>query len=405
LLFHIPISLVGRASIIPKHKNYTRTDFPKSEKTSNYKKKKTNNKKKKTKDGEKIQTTTVHSTIKQTTKKMTSSRPAASDRRDTTAASTTLHEILETCRDKTVVLCGCGGGYDVFGALYLYGKVKPLARRVVLANLSFTSARMLSILGESIMQNDPPLCFCVPPGLTPLPAGYEYFAEAYLADRVQQPVYAFLGSYMSVEELTRCHEAILNHATGNSEEEAVLFLMDGGCDVFLKGNEEGLGTPEEDILHLKATMRVSRYINNPSFVCAIGVNIDEGHGVKTDDWLGRLEEMKETGTLRFEKVLDVADPDARFYCEAVRHSRPVQSIVQSLTVAAVEGHRGQYTPAHLYYRITRNMVELRDETATFYIMDRSAVVRENLYVHLLCPTDRREDLTEKVRKLRNGTTY
>lgn len=39
--------------------------------------------------------------------------------------------------DKTVLLAGCGGGYDCFGFLPLFFKIKDLCKKTILVNFSF----------------------------------------------------------------------------------------------------------------------------------------------------------------------------------------------------------------------------------------------------------------------------
>ena len=58
-------------------------------------------------------------------------------------------------------------------------------------------------------------------------------------------------------------------------------MVDGGCDVLLSGNECKLGTPVEDMMHIKA---ISFFSELKLFVCAIGMNCDVGKGKGFDDF-------------------------------------------------------------------------------------------------------------------------
>src|SRR5207245_5931249 len=55
-------------------------------------------------------------------------------------------------------------------------------------------------------------------------------------------------------------------------------LVDGGCDVILRGNEDNLGTPVEDIMHLKAIydlIKLSDYsVKIPAKIYCIAMRCD-----------------------------------------------------------------------------------------------------------------------------------
>ncbi|CAE7262668.1 unnamed protein product, partial [Symbiodinium sp. CCMP2456] len=60
-------------------------------------------------------------------------------------------------------------------------------------------------------------------------------------------------------------------------------------------------------------------------------------------------------------------------------------IVQSLVVAAMEGHRGLYTPEHLKARIGANKVPLSEQTATLFMFQLEQLASEILYLDRLKP--------------------
>ena len=39
--------------------------------------------------------------------------------------------------EKTIIIAGCGGGYDIYCGLPLYFALRSLGKKVVLANLTF----------------------------------------------------------------------------------------------------------------------------------------------------------------------------------------------------------------------------------------------------------------------------
>lgn len=353
--------------------------------------------------------------------------------------------VLSRCKNRVVVLSGCGGGCDVFGAAYLFNQVKNAgARKVVLANLSFTSKFNLHQNGKCVLDD---LCYKIMPNAVDFSAGDDavannpklsntYFPEAMMATAVQHPVYAFRGGFLSVQEIADCHRAILREEglagstyTGNKNdgseennndnmepETALLFLVDGGFDAFLDGTETGLATPVEDMMHIKAAQSLMITNNNKnnknnnknphhqqhavydganSLLCAIGGNVDCAHGMVQSEMIERLVALKKTGALIVGKTLSVVkndaatandhedDEHAQFYCQVVKQCCPVQTIVQSLAVAAIEGHRGLYTPPHLVPRIGRNKIPLSELTSTFFIFDFNKVADDIKYLHAI----------------------
>lgn len=50
----------------------------------------------------------------------------------------------ENCSN--ILICGCGGGYDVFSGLQLFFDLKAMGKEVFLANLAFTHLDGKSII-------------------------------------------------------------------------------------------------------------------------------------------------------------------------------------------------------------------------------------------------------------------
>lgn len=137
------------------------------------------------------------------------------------------------------------------------------------------------------------------------------------------------------------------------------------------------------------------YDPKSSFLCAIGANVDVEHGVVERELVERLLHLHQNGILLVGKTMSApvrndddddadvvsADPEAQFFCKIVKQCRPIQTIVQSLAVAAIEGHRGFYTPEHLVPRIGRNKIPLSALTSTFFILDLVRVAGEVIYLN------------------------
>lgn len=222
----------------------------------------------------------------------------------------------------------------------------------------------------------------------------------------------------------------------------VLCLVDGGCDVLLTGLEEGgLATPVEDMMHLRATRDLCRYqqpggpppptptaaaegpsavspssntrhhLFDESYVFAIGANVDCGHGVLPHVLDRRLAAITsssspsgdhddegasggsggddspnhkvEKDVVPLQALLTLSVPSAAWYYDMVMNCQPVCTNVQSFVCAALEGHRGFYTPPVLKDRIKESKIELRDQTATLYGFSHERIAGDVRYLSLL----------------------
>lgn len=156
-----------------------------------------------------------------------------------------------------------------------------------------------------------------------------------------------------------------------------IFVMEGGCDAILSGHEKKLGTPTEDMMHLRA---VSQLPVAEKYVCAIGMNIDTAHGVIYADLVARLAQLARDGTLLGRDVWTLSRASIRRYRDLLQASRPADSIINSLVVAALDGARGYYTPAHLKARIGRSDVAITELTRTMHVFDLHSLIGSMAYI-------------------------
>src|SRR5947209_3070929 len=142
---------------------------------------------------------------------------------------------------KRVLIAGAGGGFDVFGGLPLYFALRGAGKEVFLANLSFSSLR-------------PDAGRYLTPTLVEVTADSEgskyYFPEKHLSqwfrDRGQEvPVYCFHRT--GAAPVARGYAALAAELKPDT-----VVLVDGGTDSLMRGDEDGLGTPQEDVASIAA---------------------------------------------------------------------------------------------------------------------------------------------------------
>src|SRR5438876_3760274 len=143
--------------------------------------------------------------------------------------------IVDDLRDaQTILIAGCGGGYDVFGAIPLMSELEAAGKSVHLASLSFTALTLL----EKVDPIGPHL-FRVDASAATESA---YCPEAWLSSWFQKvrgravPVWCFENA--GAAQLRRAYETLVERLRPDS-----IILVDGGVDAILRGDETSLGTP------------------------------------------------------------------------------------------------------------------------------------------------------------------
>ena len=168
-------------------------------------------------------------------------------------------------RHDRILIAGAGGGFDVYAGLPLAPALRRTGKQVFLANLTFT------YLGETDVQYLAPHVASVTAATT---GADRYFPERRLAEWLaeqEQPSTIYALEKVGVRPLRAAYSRLV-------EELAVqaIVLVDGGTDILMRGDEEGLGTPEEDMTSLAA---VSKLGGVESFIASIGFGVDTFHGV------------------------------------------------------------------------------------------------------------------------------
>jgi hypothetical protein len=142
---------------------------------------------------------------------------------------------MENTESKTIFLCGCGGGYDIYGSIPHYFKLKSSSNvEITLINYSFTERTLLSRFGQQLTT----LLFRVDPKDVSLLTDDIYFPEQRLANELQIPIYAIICNYnqTTIELIIQAYKYLIQDQIIDE-----LILIDCGSDVLLTGNEQGLG--------------------------------------------------------------------------------------------------------------------------------------------------------------------
>jgi hypothetical protein len=143
---------------------------------------------------------------------------------------------MKSATDKTIFLSGCGGGYDLFGGLPHYFKIKSCDDYdVTLINYTFTTRELLSKHCQQLTT----LLFRVDPTTdVSWLTDKVYFPEQRLANEIQVPIYVILCNYdeTRIELVIEAYQHLIGGRTIDE-----IILIDGGSDSLLTGNEQQLG--------------------------------------------------------------------------------------------------------------------------------------------------------------------
>ena len=239
--------------------------------------------------------------------------------------------LFDRLRDaRSVLVTGAGGGFDIYAGLPLAFALSADGKNVHLANLSFSSLA------------DPG--FWVAPGLASVGPDSlgddDYFPERTLArwlathDRAQ-PVYALAP--VGAAPLRRIYQTLAEKLGLDA-----VVLVDGGTDILMRGDEAGIGTPEEDMASLAALRGLEDIPIR--VVASVGFAIDAHHGVNHVQVLENVAALIRSGAYLGAFSIPPDSPEATAYLDAVADAAGATpagpSIVNGQIAAAITGGFG-----------------------------------------------------------------
>lgn len=278
-------------------------------------------------------------------------------------------EKLNNCRN--VLIAGAGGGYDVFTGLPLYFALKGQGKKVHLANWTFTD---IPDSGERAPQRLSPFLSAVNADSQ---GPREYFPELYLCKWFRargENVSIYCFDQCGTQQLKRCYEILLKELGLDS-----IVLIDGGTDSLLRGEEETLGTPGEDMTSIAA---VDQLDLPTKILGCIGFGIDTFHGVCHAHVLDSIaEQAKKEGFLGAMSLLK-SMPEVKQFASAASYvfrSMPeATSIVVSSILSALDGQFGDY---HVTDRTHGSELFINPLMSFYWFFDLRSVADSIVYMN------------------------
>jgi hypothetical protein len=280
----------------------------------------------------------------------------------------------------SILIAGCGGGYDVFAGLPIYFYLtRRLGKTCHLANYSFTVRRTLEEAGSELIG---PHCFKVKRGDQCDPEN-TYFPELQLSRALfeesgglEVPVFTYGVEAMfagTIQGLRSFYGAVQADTRFDC-----LLVVDAGTDSLMTGDEPERGTWFEDI----STLLAVKHFECPKFLVTVGFNIDAAHDVTDASFLRAVAALSAQGAFLGGFFLTKSQDFTQRFLAVFDKCTPSRSIVNSLIVAAINGVVGNVTPAHLKDRLGAegNKLFISPLMAMLWLFDFDAVVDRLKYV-------------------------
>ena len=225
----------------------------------------------------------------------------------------------------------------------------------------------------------------------------DYFPELFLArwfreQGAETPIYCFERT--GVKPLLAAYTTLVEELSLDT-----IILVDGGTDSLMRGDEIGLGTPQEDIASITAVNELP--VERKMLVC-LGFGVDSFHGVCHAHFLEAVAELtRNQGYLGMFSLLQDM-PEVRQYrlaTEAVFKAMPHDiSIVSSSILSALAGHYGDH---HATPRTRGSQLWINPLMPVYWCFRLAPVAERVLYLDAMKTTERYEDIQLVIRRFRS----
>lgn len=296
----------------------------------------------------------------------------------------------ELKKSQNILLAGAGGGFDIFSGLPLYFGLEATGKQVHLANLSFSFLPPPQVTKEARLS---PALLQV---TADTPAFTDYFPEKFLSQWFREqgrevPIYCLERT--GVKPLLASYHVLVEHLSVDT-----IILVDGGTDSLMRGDEVGLGTPQEDISSIVA---VNELAVECKMLACLGFGVDHFHGVCHAHFLEAVAEItRNQGYLGMFSILEEM-PEVQQYrnaTEFVFNSMPHHiSIVSSSILSAVSGNYGNH---HTTQRTRNSQLWINPLMPVYWCFKLPTVAERILYREAMKNTETFDDVNGIITEFR-----
>jgi hypothetical protein len=288
-------------------------------------------------------------------------------------------------RARRVLLAGCGGGYDVLGAIPLAHQLRARGIAVELASFSFSYLNALEAPRDELHPN----LYAVGARAATEAA---YCPEAWLAKWLDEELG---GSHVvwsfdktGVRPLERAYRALVERLAIDA-----IVLVNGGIDAVLRGDETSLGTPAEDLTSLAAATAVP---DIPIALACVGMSAELRDGIAHAQVFERMAELARANAYFGASALVPGTPACDAYVRAVEYvfagqTYQKRSHVHSVVTRSLGGEFGTPAP-HVWLSPLASM---------YWYFDARAVARTHVFLDDLRATDAIWDVVVRIEAARD----
>jgi hypothetical protein len=268
-----------------------------------------------------------------------------------------------------VLLAGAGGGFDVYAALPLALALAESGVAVSLANLSFIA---LDALGLDVWLDQD--VAAIRPST---PSAFDdYFPERALArwlERTGLPSVVYAFPKTGVQPLRAAYRSLIRHLNADA-----VILVDGGTDLLLRGDESGLGTPEEDMVSLAALHGIEGPVK---LAASLGFGIDAYHGVNHAQVLENIAALDRLGAYLGAFSVPRQSRAAALYLDAVESAQQETAAYPSIVHGQIaDALQGKFGDVHATDRTRGSTLFVNPLMTLYFTFDLDGLAARNLYL-------------------------
>lgn len=283
-----------------------------------------------------------------------------------------------------ILMSGCGGGYDIFTGLPIYFKFNK-EYKIILANFSFTKKNLL----EKFQKISESLYFVYYQSNIEIEKDL-YFPEYYLSKELNVGIYCFVDCGLT--NLIKDYEILVELHNIKS-----ILLCDGGCDSIMKGNEEHLGTPVEDVMSMYAVHSLkSKNMIDRVYLSCLGVTVDTFIEIKYIDMMKNINRLINSNALIYQEFYNKNEDNIKKYINVFSNCQPKYSLINCCIVSALNGNFGNYHHEFLEERFKESTFNIDILTSCIFIFDFDIICKSNLYFNNLINYNDSDDIDEYI---------
>jgi hypothetical protein len=282
---------------------------------------------------------------------------------------------------KTVLLCGCGGGFDFVHSLVLYPELRELGKTIIIGSYSFGEPQRISGNAPTVFEKNNAIVKQVTARSIP---DKHYAPEIHVCsyldlhypDTMPHSIYAYYARAFTIPVLTAFYQQLIAEHTIDA-----IVLFDGGSDSLMRGDEDGLGDPVEDAVSVAtvATLDVKLKL-----LISIGLGADRYNNVSDAATLRAIAELTASGGFRGAVSLEPQHSGLQFYrkcIEHIYHRQTFRSVIAGMIVSSTEGYFGGDTiPPIMEDRLQQGSFFIWALMAMLWAFDVEKVAERSLMV-------------------------